>query len=380
MKKYNVTKLALLIIIVGTLIVTIGYASFDKTFNISDNTVHVRTDKKIRITNLLVDSAQNEAVSLAEDYDYNMLSLDISMPNKDSYITYSATVSNIGNIEMLITQIYLNDVYKDIFDIEVSNYSIGDLLRDDNDSCGSSANGCKLGISRNIQITLKYRDGVYDLLNNYEFNNIVVYFEFTSNEELKFGENILDLNKLVNNTYIKGETLIDYSGWSTSEYIDVSNYEKIIIVSDNSSFLKNYNAVYDENMNFIRSVNLEKSKIKNDLLGDVTASLHILELNNNEKYLRISAEDETLKHLKIYPLETQEFYNRFLFTINKSNIKKYSFGDNILTDDFIVKNTYISNLNGSLISYDNWDSTDFLYVGDYNYLSLIHISEPTRRP
>ena len=121
MKKYNVTKLALLIIIVGTLIVTIGYASFDKTFNISDNTVHVRTDKKIRITNLLVDSAQNEAVSLAEDYDYNMLSLDISMPNKDTYITYSATVSNIGYIEMLITQIYLNDVYKDIFDIEVSN-------------------------------------------------------------------------------------------------------------------------------------------------------------------------------------------------------------------------------------------------------------------
>lgn len=371
MKKYNVTKLALLILIVGAFIITIGYASFNKTFNISDSTVHVRTDKKIRITNLLVDHAQNEAVSLAEDYDYNMLSLDISMPNKDSYITYSTTVSNIGNIEMLITQIYLNDTYKDIFDIEVSNYSMGDVLRDDNDSCSFSANGCKLGISRNIKITLKYKEGVYDLLSNHEFNNIIIYFEFTSNVELKFGENIFDLGKLVNNTYINGESLVDYNGWSTSEYIDVSNYKKIIIVSDNSRFLKNYNAVYDENMNFVRNVNLDKSKIENDLLGGVTASLRILELNNNEKYLRISADDETLKHLKIYPLETEDFYNRFLFSINKDTIKKYQFGDNnILTDDLIIKKTYISSSDGSLISYDTWDSTDFLYVGDYKYIAI----------
>ena len=75
--------------------------------------------------------------------------------------------------------------------------------------------------------------------------------------------NIFNLDQVTKNSYINksnGE-LSSYNGWDASDYMDISQYDKYIIVSENSSFLSSYNTVYDENKKFIRAIQIYVWKI-----------------------------------------------------------------------------------------------------------------------
>ena len=116
------------------------------------------------------------------------------------------------------------------------------------------------------------------------------------------GDNLFNLADIKNNTYISNSdgSEISYNGWSSSDYIDLGTCKNILIVSDSSSFLDSYNALYNENKETQRILRINKATITNDVLGKVDVSLTILKLQENERYIRISQKSSLLNHIKIF--------------------------------------------------------------------------------
>lgn len=183
-------------------------------------------------------------------------------------------------------------------------------------------------------------------------------------QNIELGDNLLNLAELKNNTYISyaNGSECESSGWSSSDYIYVGDYKNILIVSDNSSFLDRYNALYNENKELTRVIGISKMKITNDILGQINISISVLKLKENEKYIRISQQNSVIEHIKIYPILNEDFNNVIEFDINRSLIDEYSYGENIFENGKIIKNTYIDAKNGNEIKYNSWDSTDFINV------------------
>ena len=102
-------------------------------------------------------------------------------------------------------------------------------------------------------------------------------------ENMVLGDNLMDSAELVRNTYISADNgkEVACAGWDSTDYINIGNYKNILIASDNSAFLNKYNALYDENKETIRTMYIQKSKLTNDVLGDINISLAIIKLNEN---------------------------------------------------------------------------------------------------
>ena len=196
--------------------------------------------------------------------------------------------------------------------------------------------------------------------------------KFTQN--IKISSNLFNLSTNTPKTYISltNGNLIQYNNWSTSDFIDISNYKKIIVVSDSSQvFLSQYNALYDENKQFIKSVAFNKQKLHNDLLGDVKVSLSILTIDEGQKYLRISETDSNLNHIRIYGIINNDFNGIFNFNIAQRAVTGYHYGNNIFNPNQIVKKCYINKSNGNQIDYASWDSTDFVEVSGYKKIIIV---------
>lgn len=193
-------------------------------------------------------------------------------------------------------------------------------------------------------------------------------------ENMVLGDNLMDSAELVRNTYISADNgkEVACDGWDSSDYINIGNYKNILIASDNSAFLDRYNALYDENKETIRTMYIQKSKLTNDVLGDINISLAIINLNENEKYIRISQKSSIMRHIKIYPILNDDYNNTIKFKINKGLLDEFDYGENLLTGSNVVNNTYISATNGSEIAYNSWDSTDFVNVKSYRKLAIVY--------
>lgn len=193
-------------------------------------------------------------------------------------------------------------------------------------------------------------------------------------QNIEIGENLLDLAKLKSNTYISSENggEVEYNSWSASDYMYVGNCKNVLIVSDDSSFLSSYNALYSEDKQTLRTVWIEKNKVTNDVLGQVNVSISVLNLKKNEKYLRVSERSSVINHIRIYPILNEDFNNVIEFDINSGLIDEYNFGENIFENGNIIKNTYINATNGDEVKYASWDSTDFIDVGGYTKVAIAY--------
>ena len=183
--------------------------------------------------------------------------------------------------------------------------------------------------------------------------------------------NIFNLDQVTKNSYINksnGE-LSSYNGWDASDYMDISQYDKYIIVSENSSFLSSYNAVYDENKNFIRAIQIKKELLDNEMLGTVNASIAVLEFENNEKYLKISESKSILEKIKIFPVKNTDFNGVLDLKIDDNIFSKYKFMSGKF-DGNVVKGTYIGLSKGEEIAYNTWDSTGYIDVSNYTDIAL----------
>ena len=193
-------------------------------------------------------------------------------------------------------------------------------------------------------------------------------------QNIEIGENLLDLAKLKSNTYISSENggEVEYNGWSASDYMYVGNCKKVLVVSDCSSFLSSYNALYSEDKQTLRTVWIKNNKVTNDVLGQVNVSISVLNLKKNERYLRVSERSSVINHIRIYPILNEDFNNVIEFDINSGLIDEYNLGENIFENGNIIKNTYINATNGDEVKYTSWDSTDFIDVGGYTKVAIAY--------
>ena len=169
--------LSTIAVLVCVLFISIGYSSYGTDLYIMDSIATVRIDRNVRITGVTTSSSTNGGSSTALNYDVETISTDVRLPQSNSTVTYEVQVKNYGNVEMGIESITLPSNLSSELDVSVTGYTLGDKIRDNNDACESSVDGCKLSINRTFYVTLSYKSGQYDS-NNYIFNNVQLDFEF----------------------------------------------------------------------------------------------------------------------------------------------------------------------------------------------------------
>lgn len=197
--KNNLYKVSIaFVIIIEVIILSIGYFAFNNKLSIKNVSANVGIDTDIRITEFsLIDS--NSVTINNNDYDNNSVSINLDMNNYDSYITYKVKITNFGNVKMGIYDI---SGLPDELEYEIEGYDLkGGICND--------VNECTLGISKEFNIKIKYKENIntnknYSLKLNFDFRKInkINYISFENDstypKEIISGdklEMVLDINK-----------------------------------------------------------------------------------------------------------------------------------------------------------------------------------------
>lgn len=149
-KNSKIIAMLTLFVILG---LSIGYSTYSTKLSIEDIMASIREQKDIRITGISVEASTSDGTSNYEDYNINNISSGIYLPNDDSYVTYKVTITNFEGPEM---GIYAITGLPDNLEYSISNYVLKDKICDEN-------NNCSLGITKDIYITIKYKE--YDSSN-----------------------------------------------------------------------------------------------------------------------------------------------------------------------------------------------------------------------
>lgn len=173
MKKNN--KMILILTLFIVIVLSVGYSSYSTNLLFDNLTAFIRINKDIRITGVTVESSNSGGVSNYEEYNVSSISSNLHLPNSDSSVTYKVTITNIEGPEM---GVYAITGLPENLDYSISNYILKDKICDIN-------NNCSLGISKEIYITIKYKN--YDS-NNKTFN-LTLNFDFREVQSITY-ENI----------------------------------------------------------------------------------------------------------------------------------------------------------------------------------------------
>ncbi len=144
-KKTFINSLVLLSCVV---FLSVGFSAWQNKLCIENMIVDVRIDKDIRVTNFLVEELSN-ASSLNEDYNTNRVSSDYKLNNKDSYIIYEVSVSNLGNVPMAISKFLIDN---DNLKAELLDYNLKEKICD--------KDLCYGGVEKKIKVKVSLKDSV----------------------------------------------------------------------------------------------------------------------------------------------------------------------------------------------------------------------------
>ena len=151
------------------LFLTIGYSAFNTDLEIGDILSYYKSNSDIKITNISVDSVENNGLSEGELYDNSHINVSVSLPDENSTITYLVDVTNFGGTYMVISKL---DGLPSNLTYELNNYTLNKVICDDN-------NECVLGITKQLLLTIKYTSSGYDSTNtNYNLNIEFTFKEF----------------------------------------------------------------------------------------------------------------------------------------------------------------------------------------------------------
>ncbi|MBR3660547.1 MAG: InlB B-repeat-containing protein [Bacilli bacterium] len=165
-KETNRYKSLIVTMLFGAVItLTIGYSLFSTDLNIGGIFSIVRIQKDIRITNISLNQTEGDALSNYEEYNVKNIYASIDLPNSNSFVVYKIDITNIGNVEMGISNITgLPNNLK--YTIDANNYIMKDRLCDNTDS-----SLCKLGAVKSIYLKIEYDENGYDSQHtNYPIN------------------------------------------------------------------------------------------------------------------------------------------------------------------------------------------------------------------
>lgn len=167
-----------LFIITSVFFIAVGYSSFSVELFTDEFIAYVRPDFKVRVNAFSMTGGTNGGTSTGVDYNASTGFATLSLPNRNSSVTYTVEIKNYGNKEIQISDISVPSALENKLNITLNGYTIGDKLKDNADSCENSVNGCKLNITRTFTITVSYKNGAYSSSST-EFNNFVLTFTFT---------------------------------------------------------------------------------------------------------------------------------------------------------------------------------------------------------
>lgn len=254
----NKNKYFLLFVIftlLSTILITIGYSSFESTLTVSNFKVDIRPDKNVRITSTTVSSKNNDANLSNFNYGADMIYSDYYLPNENSEVTYLVEVKNFGNVEIGIKNFTLSDNYQDILKIETTDYIEGTMIKDNQETCVQSVDGCKLDIIKSFYVTIKYQDNAYNSTTDRNFNNVVINFDFVEMHRITYvivdngdyPEAVFDGEDLFLN-FPSSPSNIIITGSDTYTYLNgnltISNIKNDIKIEDPTALNAEYNISY----------------------------------------------------------------------------------------------------------------------------------------
>lgn len=209
------------IVMILVLFLSIGFSAYYEELSIKNIKALVRVNADIRVTSVVSKETYNEGYSTNLNYNKSNINGSIVLPNEDSYVDFTVRITNIGNVEMGIKDITIDN---DKLSYEVLDYNMKDKI------CVEVEEKlkCTLGVEKDITIRIKWKEGNY---NSEEFeNSFILNFDFQNYhkvyvEEL-LNDKITDCPEEVLNTddltfkysgerfdvriYMNGERFTDY--------------------------------------------------------------------------------------------------------------------------------------------------------------------------
>ena len=228
----NIISILVVLLILVVIMLSIGYSAFQTGVDISEISATIRVEENIRITGLGIANLTNQASSNYETFGINNINSSISLPNSNSTVTYDIVITNIGNIEMGISNIR---GLPDNLSYSLTEYALGRALCDDNNSAN-----CKNGTVTTLRITIGYALDGYDGENT--TFTLGMIFNFASvNDVARINDSYYStLQNAVNSIHDSNETTIVLLK-NTAEAISVSGGQNILldlgnlIISNNGS-------------------------------------------------------------------------------------------------------------------------------------------------
>lgn len=171
MKRNKSILLIILVLFISITFLSVGFSAASATDKIENIMASVKPTAMARITNVITTNSSGMGVSNSENYNMDKIYGTVTLPNADSSITYKVNVTVYLESVMKISEIINESPY---LDFELSDYSIGDALCNNN-------NECNFGATKELYITMKYKEGVYDSSNiTYPFELDFVFEELSN--------------------------------------------------------------------------------------------------------------------------------------------------------------------------------------------------------
>ena len=184
-------SLIMILLFCGILFLSIGFSAFWNKLSIDEASAVVRIDKDMRIMGVRVDSV-NQAISSYEEYNVSNIQSHVNLQSEDAYVIYEVDVYNLGNVEMAIRDISIN---QEGLKVETLDYSLKDKLCD--------SDKCSLGVKKKVKVKVSYQEGKYDADNTEK--DILLSFSFGQVFKVEY-YNILGSDKFPNEV-VEGDTL-----------------------------------------------------------------------------------------------------------------------------------------------------------------------------
>lgn len=200
-------SLFFLLLIIVVFMLTYGYAAFSDELTITGMVGHVRIDKVIRVNGVTTTSGYVSDL----DYSHSSIISEVSIPAHGS-ITYSTTVTNLGNIPMAVTGVSFTNTTGQAITGLSSNINDSNYIKicNTNNSCTNGAektfdvtitNDTNNRINQNIRVVLSLVE-VYDITyNNNVIGETIANHNFTHTFESNIPTNVVLSGAHGNYTY-----------------------------------------------------------------------------------------------------------------------------------------------------------------------------------
>ncbi len=164
-KRLQVPSIIASVMVIMTLLISVGYSAFNTKLNVKDIKAVVRVEKDVRVTNVTA-QGNNGGISNWEDYNVSNISGSVRLPNANSTVTYKVEITNIGNVEV--------GIFKYIAEVLPADLTYATIFPEKSKICDNlSTIKCTMGAKRTIDIVIKYKDGKYNAATatkDYTFN------------------------------------------------------------------------------------------------------------------------------------------------------------------------------------------------------------------